>query len=74
MTYDFLKLTTLPQLKGNKYTICDISRNSSKHVTKKLSRVTNIISRNRPTSGSINRPAFTVPEVQRHTRQAIVVT
>lgn len=68
------KLTTLPQLNGNKYITWDISRNSKRQVTKILIRVTNIIRRILPTKGSMKSPNFTVPDVHKHAKQAIVVT
>lgn len=66
-------LTTFPQLNGNKYMMWDISRNSRRHVTKILKSVTNIIRRRRPTNGSIKSPTFTVPDVHKHAKQAMVV-
>lgn len=50
-----------------------MSKNKTIHVTNMLNTEMNIINRIRPAKGSIKRPTFTVPDVQRHVRQAIDV-
>lgn len=56
----------MPQLNGNRYTVCVMSRNSMAPVTRKLNSVTNSMNLMRFNIGNMNRASRDVPAKHRH--------
>uniref|UniRef100_A0A8D8BTZ7 (northern house mosquito) hypothetical protein n=1 Tax=Culex pipiens TaxID=7175 RepID=A0A8D8BTZ7_CULPI len=66
----YIHAFSFPQLKGNISAMCDISKNSIKHVINSENRAQNTINLNRPISGSKNNPTCTVPAEHSQAKQA----